>query len=267
MPENTETEVLEQTSQEGATSSQVQDQEPGQVQELEQQPSESETDVNQNEVEQPPKDNAAWAAMRAENKRLKTVLEQSGVDAQYLETLRSATRPQVPQYDFSTPVLTPDDDMDKFTSTINATHTETQQLRNELYSVRNELREREDREAEIAFPQLKSDADFQALVAEKKLAYEMLRRMNPGLPRKTTSDFATEANRLLGKRVQQATIQAEQQAEQRLIQKQQAIIEPQSSSTQGESSIKNDELRRKVRLGDQSAEVDMAKKLIADLDF
>jgi hypothetical protein len=247
--------------------SEVTEQEPGQVQEPEQQPSESETEVKPNEVDEPPKDNKAWAAMRAENKKLKTALEQSGVDAQYLETLRSATRRQVPQYDFSQPVLTSEDDMDKFTSTINATHTETQQLRSELHSMRNEIAEREDREAEMAFPHLKSDADFQALVAEKKLAYEMLRRMNPGLPRKSTSDLAAEADRLLGRKIQQVSAVADQKAEQRLAQKQMATVEPQGTTTGGTSSAAVDEVRRRVRSGDRSAEEDMAKSLIADLDF
>lgn len=216
-----------------------------------------ETETGKNEVDVS-KDNAAWAALRVENKRLKEVVEQ--VDPEYLNTLRNFTGPQ--------PVVTPkveqlgdDADYSRVTQSVNWAQQQAAEARTQIQRLQNQLELQQDRQAEEAFPELKTDKAFQQLVAEKKLVARVTGR------EVTTMDIAREVKRLLDRREQQITVQTEQATKQRIIEKQAATAEAKGQTTGGQSAISNDALRDRVRRGDSSAEFEVSKGIIADLEF
>jgi hypothetical protein len=227
-----------------------------------QQPTEAESpelETGKNEVDnQPPKDNAAWAAMRVENQRLKEAVSQ--VDPEYLERLRGATRnqeyaaPQVNQ-------IAEDAEYSEVTRSLNWTQQQAAIANQKIAQLQNQLELQQDRQAEEAFPELKTDKVFQQIVAEKKLAARVL-----GHDR-TTSEIAREVKSLLGRREEQLTAQVVQTTRQQDAETRAAIAEPRSTSSQGQSAANNEEVRHRVRKGDQDAQLDVARGLIADLEF
>lgn len=254
-------EVVEQTTQETTPVSEVVEQEIDQSQTQQPQHTESETVDQSNGEAEPPKDNAAWAAMRVENKRLKEALHETGVDAEYLQQLQGVLRPQAtaqPQYR----QISNDADIDTVTQTINNTQQTAYATRQEIAQLRYELREREDREAETAYPELKSDPLFQQIVAEKKLAAEITGRKRP------TVEIAREVKNLLSRREEQVTAQAQEQTKAQMLAKQQATMEAKSSASNGQSSYDDESLKLRARRGDRAAQEQLVKdKLLVGLDF
>jgi hypothetical protein len=210
------------------------------------------TDTQLTNNDDVPDKNAAWAAMRAENKRLKDALEESGVDEQYLADLRGLSR-HTP--DYQPTQVTPDDDYDKVTGTINQTNQVAASAYREVNQLKNTLREMEDRQAEMEYPELRTDPHFQQMVAERRLAMEIAGK------RVATADIAKSVKRQLDLYREQISAQTREQVKQRQTEKQQAIAQPQTQSTQGKSSMTDEELRMRVRRGDEAAEIEMARRI------
>ena len=230
---------------------------PGQV-EAEAQTVETET-TQINEAEEAPKANAAWAAMRTENKQLRQLAEAVTQDQEYFQRLHDANRyipqPRQPMQ------VTEDAEYPQTVQAINQANQIATQAQQELYQLRQQLRERDDREAERMYPELKTDVLFQQLVAEKKLTSEVL-----GRPRQTI-EIAEEVRKILGKRELEISAKVEQETKQKVIEKQIATAEARTTTTSGAPSTDDEELRFKVRKGDRNAQIERAKRLIADLDF
>lgn len=260
MADQTEKQVTEQTVQDKPISKD-QVQEPGQAQENEQKPVETETTVKSNDNPEPPKDNVAWAAMRVENKRLKQALEQSGADADYLNRLHQVTKPQ-PDYQPQPQIVTENDELPRVTAAINQSQRATYQTRQELAQLRHQIRESEDREAEMLYPELKTDKAFQQLVAEKRLASEILGK------HRRTAEICAEVDKVLSRRDEQVKVQTRQETEQQLMEKQRVTAEARTTSSIGKSSIADEELRLRARKGDIDAQTELVKKnLLAGMDF
>jgi len=223
----------------------------------EQESPESETGKNE-EGEEAPKDNVAWAKMRKENKRLKKALE--SVDPEYLAKLKEATIPQ--SYKTPEPSYLPEDaDYTQVTGTLNATQQEMMRLRQEVAEQRRQLELAQDKQAEEAYPSLKTDKVFQQMVAEKKLAARVLGQ------ERTTLEIAREVNNLLSRREEQVAAKSAQEKEQEIAEKRQAIAEAKGVTSGGKSAVKDEKLRERVRKGDMEATTEVAKKLIANLDI
>jgi hypothetical protein len=216
-----------------------------------------ESETGTNEVGEAPKENAAWAAMRTENKRLK---EAVGVDPEYLKSLHGAVSSQeLPNQQI--PQVTGDADYTQVTQGVNWANSQAAQARRETAQLRNQLELQQDREAERAYPELKTDKGFQQVVAEKKLAARVL-----GHDR-TTLEIADEVAKLLGRREEQVKVQAAQDTKEQILQRQVISSEPKGQTSSGKSATTNEDLRKRVRKGDTEAETEMAKGLIADLEF
>lgn len=220
-----------------------------------------------NEVEEAPKENTAWAAQRVELKRLKEenermqrALDESGVDADYLRSLEEVTQGQ--QYQPNIQQVTPDSEVDQIYGAVNSASREAAQARLELQQLRNQMREQEDRLAEAEYPELKTDPAFQQLVAEKRLASEVVGKPRP------TREIAREVKKLLSRRDEQVAEQARVETENRTLARQQATTEAKTETTGGSSSTTDEELRFRMRKGDRAASEQVIKdKLLADLDF
>lgn len=262
-PQRENQEVEEQTPQD-IPESEVQEQEAGQPQEPEQQPSETETDASQeetNEAEEVPKDNAAWAKMRTENKQLKQALEQSGVDAEYLEMLRQANQPFTPQP--SQPQQVNEDaEYNQVTSAVNNAQQVSTQAMQRIQQLESRLEQQQDKSARDKYPDLFRNPEFEAEVAEKKLVARVM-----GIDRSTT-EIADQVAKRFKRSIEQAKVEATQQAQHREAQKTQAVVQPQTTTSSGVSSQDTkDELRERARRGDRQAQETLAKDIIADLDF
>lgn len=230
------------------------------------QPQESpETETGKNEVGEAPKDNAAWAAKRVENKKLKEENERlkealDSTDPKYLESLRGAVGPQeYPQEQI--PQVSGDADYTQVTQGVNYANAQALRARQETAQLRNQLELQQDREAERAYPQLKTDKVFQQIVAEKKLAARVL-----GHDR-TTIEIAEEVERLLNKHEEQVVAKASEETKAQILERQAISSEPKGQTTGGQSSTSNEDLRMRVRKGDQKAQEEVAKNIIADLEF
>lgn len=260
MDQDTETQVVQPT-QEGATS-ESQDQA---VDQLQDQTQNSESETGLNEGSDIPKENAAWAAQRVKNKqlaeenqRLKQVVE--SVDPAYLESLRNATRYQSTQPQ-QVPQVTGDAEYGQVTNGVNWAASQAAIANQNINNLQRQLELQQDREAERAFPELKNDKVFQQIVAEKKLSARVL-----GHDR-TTYEIAEEVRNLLGRREEQVAVKAAQDKEQQILQRQVISSEPKGQTSGGKSSVSNDELRMRVRRGDTQAQTEVAKGIIADLEF
>jgi hypothetical protein len=217
-----------------------------------------ETETVNDKAGEVPKDNAAWAAMRTENKRLKEVIE--SVDPTYLERLKGAVAPQeYPQN--QVPQVTGDAEYQQVTQGVNFANQQANRALQEASKLRNQLELQQDREAERAFPELKSDKVFQQIVAEKKLAARVL-----GHDR-TTYEIAEEVSRLLGKRDEQVVARTAEETKDQMLQAKAISSEPKGQTTAGKPTGDNDELRMRVRHGDSKAEEEVAKRIIGDLEF
>lgn len=255
-----DTQLGEQEVEQTTQASPEPEQQPNEVapqEDVEKQP-ETETGNNE-EIDAPPKDNKAWAALRVENKQLKKAVEESGVDAEYLEQLRGINKPVEVQPQYKQ--ITPDTDLDTVTQTINQAQHEAYQSRQEIARMRAQMEEREDLDAMQAYPRLKTDDVFQQIVAEKKLAARVLGR------NRSTLEIAREVDKLLSRSEEQVALRAGEEAVARETAKRQASTEVQSNTSSGRSAYTNDELSLRARKGDRSAQVEKAKALIADLDF
>lgn len=221
-------------------------------------PESPESDTGKNEVGEIPKDNAAWAQMRTENKRLKEALET--VDPSYLESLRAANQPasyQAPQVD----PINGDADYTQVTQRVNWTQDQAVRANQQVARLQQQIELQQDREAERAYPELRTDKVFQQIVAEKKLAARVL-----GHDR-TTLEIADEVNRLLARREEQVVAKTAQETKQQIGERQVISSEPRGRTSGGQSALSNDDLRRKVRKGDTEAQTEVARGLIADLEF
>lgn len=226
-------------------------------QEVSKQGPETETGKNDEEGEVP-KDNAAWAQMRLENKRLKETI--ADVDPEYFEKLRGATQPQVYQGQ-QTPQVSADDDYSKVTQNLNWTSNQASQAVREVRNLQAQLELQQDREAERAYPEMKTNKVFQQIVAEKKLAARVLGHQ------KTTLEIADEVNRLFKQRDEEVTAKTTQQVKETILERHAISSEPRGQTTGGRSGVSNEELRMRVRKGDSAAQEEVAKGLIADLEF
>lgn len=217
-----------------------------------------ESETSTNEVSEAPKDNKAWAAMRAENKRLKDAV--SNVDPKYLENLHSAVSHQ-PDFTQNVPQVQGDAEYGQVTQGVNWAAQQSAIANQKINKLQNQIELQQDREAERAFPELKSNKVFQQIVAEKKLVARTL-----GIDR-TTYEIAQEVEDLLGKHEEQVVVKATQDATNKVLQRQAISSEPRGTSSGGRSAITNDDLRMKVRKGDSQAQTEVAKSIIADLEF
>lgn len=236
--------------------SESQPQEADQPQEETQESPESET--GKNEVEDnPPKDNAAWAALRVENKRLKEAI--STVDPEYLEKLRGANAQQDynPQYQ----ELNDDVEYSQVTKAVNSAQAEAIRANQRIAKLQAQLELQQDRQAEEAFPELKSDKVFQQIVAEKKLAARVL-----GHDR-TTLEIAREVHNLLKRKEEQVVAQTTQTVKQQQVESRQAIADARGVTTNGRSSVADEEMRVRLRKGDTQALEDTARRIIGNLEF
>lgn len=253
------TQELEQTNQEVAPASEDQTQESGQTQDQDQNPENVDSQQNiTNEVDdESPKDNAAWAAMRVENKRLKEALTETGVDPDYLDQINQANSTFETPY--VGPQVTPDTDMDTVLSAVNQSHQAAQKAISEANRIRREM---EDREAEREFPELRSDPVFQQMVAEKRLVSEVMGRKRPTLA------IAREVAAVLRRREEQVGAQAQQQAKQQFAERQVAQAQPATTTSSGRSSVNDESLRQRIRKGDQGALAQRLKETqLSELDF
>lgn len=249
-------EVVEQTTQENPTP-EAEDQTSPQPEETETSDSvEQNAHEEINEEEQTPRDNQAWAKMRVENKRLKEALRETEVDSEYLQQLKGVLQPQQqsPAQQYRT--VSANDDIDSIAQSINEARGEAYRTRQEMAELKNQLRIREDMEAEMAYPELKTDPLFQQLVAEKKLASEVMGRSRP------TKEIAREVKSILSRREEQISVQAQEQAQTALLQKQQATAQANTRTSNGQSSAQDEELRDRARRGDRSAQEKIASKLL-----
>jgi len=217
-----------------------------------------EAETGKNAEGDKPKDNAAWAAMRKENKRLKEELE--GIDPEYLERLRGATSPQEFQSQES-PDLTEDADYSEVTKRVNWAQDQATRARQENAQLRAQLELQQDRQAEESYPELKTDKQFQQIVAEKKLAARVLGHG------RTTTEIAREVKNLLSRRDEQVAAQTAESTKQQMNERQAATAEARGQTSGGVSTSTNEELRQRVRKGDMEAQNEVAKGLIADLEI
>lgn len=248
-------EEVEQTTQESPAEA---EQPEAEVQES----SEESENINNDEA---PKQNEAWAKMRVqqreleeENAKLKSALEESGVDAEYLEQLREVSR-QVPQQEPKQVNVSPDTDLSEVTGAINQTGQTAAAAFQEVQRLKQEIREREDSEALSQFPELSKDPMFEQMVAEKRLANEVMGRRVP------TVEIARQVKKQLDYYRNQTQAETEQQTKERVQQKQTATAQPQTSTSGGQSSQADEELRNRVRKGDPTALTERNKDLIGDL--
>lgn len=261
--QNRENEVLEETSQ-ADPGAEVVEEDPGQGQEPEQQPSETETDAEvdkteeSNEVEssqdEPPKDNAAWAKLRTENKQLKQAMEQAGVDAEYLEMLRQANQPQ--QVDYSRQLADDPDYQDNTYAQMSA------RALQEVQQLKNQLEFEQDKTAREKFSEYFADPEFEALVAEKKLTARVLGKQ------RSTSEIAQEVARLFDRRIQVGQAQGQQAAQVRQANKAQVSAQPATTTGPTGGIDQMEQLRDRARRGDIKAQEQLVKEtLLADLNF
>lgn len=230
------------------------------------QPQESpETETGTNEVGEAPKENAAWAAKRVENKKLKEENERlkealGSTDPKYLESLRGAVTPQeYPQE--QVPQVSGDADYNQVIQGVNYANAQAARARQENAKLQNQLELQQDREAERVYPEFKTDKVFQQIVAEKKLVARVL-----GHDR-TTIEIAEEVARLLNKREEQVAIKASEETKAQILERQAISSEPKGQTTGGRPSADSEDLRMRVRKGDQKAQEEVAKNIIADLEF
>jgi hypothetical protein len=232
------------------------------VEEIQQDPVESETtDLEPSTEEQnedtAPKDNKAWAAMRAELKRLKEAEAHSNVDADYLRELETLTGRE----QYQPPRIDPQqyEEMDETQRQILEAREEARRARLEVNNFR---RESEDRLAEERFPELKTDPLFKQLVAEKRLVSEVMQKG------KTTLQIATEVSNLLGKQRQQSELVAEESVRQQQAQKAVATSEGATAPSGGRSTFNDEETRQRIARGDQQFTTEHLKnKYLEGLDF
>lgn len=220
----------------------------------EQESPESETGKNEGS-EEIPKDNAAWAAMRTENKRLKEVVD--AVDPEYLEKLRSATTPQ--NYPSQEVREVPEDaEYGQVTQGLNYAQQQAAQANQRINQLQAQLERQQDAQAMEAYPELKTDRVFQQIVAEKKLAARVL-----GNDR-TTMEIAREVKNLLDRKEKQTEVATEEKVKQQQIEKQAAMAEAKGNATGGSPKDNDEALKMRVRRGDSAAQTEVAKRLIAD---
>lgn len=246
---------------ENETAEDVVDQPQSEPQEVEQPQEDPESapqaeDTDETLTNEVPDKNAAWAAMRAENAKLKRALEDTGVDPQYLEDLRQVTQ-HSPEYQPSQ--ITPDDDYDKVTGAVNQTSQVASSALREASMAKKMMREMEDRMAEMEYPELRTDPGFQQLVAERRLALEITGKRQP------TVEIARSIKKQLDRYREQVVAQTTQQQQERQTAKQQATAQPQTQTSSGRSAMTDDELRHRFRKGDESAQMAVADQIIGDL--
>jgi len=203
-----------------------------------------------------PEKNAAWAAMRAENKRLKEALDASGVDAQYLEDLKSVTQSS-PEYQPTQ--VSPDDDYDRVTGAVNQTSQVAASAYREVNNLKNTIREMEDKQAEIMYPELVSDPIFQQRVAERRYVLSVMGKS------KSTSEIAREVKQEVEFYRGTASAQTQKQVLQRQQEKQQATAQPSTQTSGGRSTLTSDEVRYGVRKGSEAAGIKLAESITGDL--
>lgn len=233
------------------------------VEETQLEPVSESTEIENQEVEQSvPKSNEAWAKLRVENKRLKEQLTQTGVDSDYLEQLRSVTKPYTQQPRQSMPYdneITPDSDVDTVIREVRQAREEAQRARADVQSSR---REWEDQIAEERFPELKTDDLFMQLVAEKRLAAEVLGK------KRTTVQIAQEVSDLLKTREAQVEQKTRETDQRRSVVKAQAQTDVVGQTSGGVSTQNDDELRMRIARGDMDALTSRLKNnLLKDLEF
>jgi hypothetical protein len=251
---------VEQPIQE-EVNSEVEQQEPVQAQDAQPEPVEEETTASSEDTntDTQPKDNAEWAKRRIENKRLKEAVNRSEVDQTYLDKLLGVTSPDVYSNQSQQVKFTEDTDLDTVNKTVNYALAEAASAKAEANRNR---RETEDMIAEQAYPELKSDPLFQQLVAEKRLSSEVLGH------RRRTIDICREVDTLLSQRDQRAAAQAEVKTQQRMVNKQTATAEVNTSSSQGRSTFNQNELRQRIHRGDRDALSESIKNtILADIDI
>lgn len=217
-----------------------------------------ETETGENEVDdKPPKDNAAWAAMRTENKRLKEAIKE--VDPEYIEKLQSAfSQPQ----NYPQPQQVPEDaEYGQVTQGLNYAQQQAAQANQRISQLQAQLERQQDAQAEDAYPELRTNKVFQQLVAEKKLAARVL-----GNDR-TTIEIAKEVKRLLDRTVEQTAVATEKAVKQQELEKRAAIAEGKGTSTSGKPKEDDESLKNRVRHGDMEAQSEVAKRIIGDLEF
>lgn len=222
-----------------------------------QQPVETETTAEDQEQsgfeetndEQPPKENAAWAKMRAENKKLKEQVSQQPIDEGYLQDLNqfNSADPYHQDYQFSE-----DTGLDEVTRAINEANKVAKESSSRVRHLELQL---EEQEMFTHFPHFKGDKLAQQLIAEKKLASSFT-----GRNRKYV-DIAREVDSLLRKNREEVEAQTRETEQQRYAQKQAGIMQTQGT-TSGNAQTDLDDLRMRARRGDRHAQEEILKRKV-----
>lgn len=232
------------------------------IPESETQPSETETEANEAQAleetneEQAPKENAAWARLRVENKQLKEKVAQQDVSDDYLQELNQMAGAS--PYAYQEQQITPETDLTQVSTSLN----QAQKMALEASQrVRNLEIQLEEQEMFAQYPHAKEDKLFQQLVAEKKLVSRFMGK------ERRYSDIAREVDAIIRKDRDQAAEQARQSEKQMQVEKMAATTQTPSYSSNGNTGDDRETLRMRARRGDQSAQVELTKRLLGDISF
>lgn len=231
--------------------------------ESEQQPTETET-VAQDQVtegeetneEQAPKDNAAWAKMRVENKRLKEQVSQVAPDDGYLQELNQMAG--AAPYQYQEQQITENTDISQVSQSLNQAQRIALEASQRVRQLEISL---EEQEMFNSYPHAREDKLFQQLVAEKKLVSRFMGK------EKRYVDIAREVDGLIRRDRDMAAEQARQSEKQIQVEKAAATTQTPSYTTAGNNSDDMEDLRSRSRRGDRGAMEERLKRKLGDISF
>lgn len=241
---------IEPDMTEGALPSQEQQPEPDVAEEPKQPVVEGDENV------EPPKDNAAWAAMRVKQKDLQDRLKAYEQPAEPQEEEPEQTDPLLqellewtPGSQYPTSQIDPNDPMAEH---IKAAQASAQQARQEVAAMKAEM---EKLQAVEQFPALKTDKIFRQSVEDRLLSLT-LRAQQEGKARPTMAQVAKKIDAEFSQYRSSAQTQARSEAEQTLQTKQAATLSQTGSSGVSRPQTDNTQQQRRINKGDETALVD-----------
>lgn len=257
MSEDQREEVVEPTTEETppqeeqATQEEIEDIQP-----------EDNPDEIEGEEESP--SNAAFAKLRAENKRLKELAEQTQVDSEYLNSLKSVAKPWE----------SPDYRMPQFNPGINDNTTYDQlnqqmaQLQQQAYQATQEAErtrmEMEETMAKQKYPDLFADKEAEQIMAEKLITAKVTGQ------RKSVMQIAEETARIFQRRQEAMQVEANQQAKARVETKRTADVQTPGTATppSHQAQENEDAIRNQIRRGNMEATESYLKdRVLKNMDF
>lgn len=208
--------------------------------------------------EEPNKQKEAFIKMRqklkAQEERLRELSEQQRIEEEREGILREFRGGFIPSA--APPPFSPDTSVEEVAERLTRAEREALLARQEAKALKAEM---EDREAYEKFPELKTDQDFYedtaALYVKRNLEAAAL-----GKKPITVSEAAAIAKERREKAAEALKTKAAEEAAQALTQKERASLEAKGSSVNiARSNPKIEELRQRVRMGDQSALSELVK--------